>query len=150
MGALKTDSHKNHWATAVSEDVRSVTDTLLFAKLKQTGNPPWSWLSTLLAGMSSRARTCLSAQPLRGPTYLADVHGRHLCGADWRVAGRVGEGLAGTYGQLLLLPRGDNLLGNCRQEDTGGLCEAALQTQGAWQRPRTVPIIHCPLGPQLI
>lgn len=25
----------------------SVTDTLLFAKLKQTGNPPWSWLGTL-------------------------------------------------------------------------------------------------------
>ena len=47
MGALKTDSHKNHWATAVSEDVMWVIDMLLFAKLKQTGNPPWSWVSTL-------------------------------------------------------------------------------------------------------
>lgn len=45
-------------------------------------------------------------------SYLADVHGGHLCGADGRVAGRVGERLAGPDGQLLLLPCGNNLLGD--------------------------------------
>lgn len=43
---------------------------------------------------------------------LADVDGRHLCGADRRVTRRVGERLARPDGELLLLPGGHDLLGN--------------------------------------
>lgn len=44
---------------------------------------------------------------------LANVDGRYLCGADWRVTRWVGEWLARPDGQLLLLLGGHNLLGNC-------------------------------------
>ena len=47
---------------------------------------------------------------------LADVDGRHLRGADGRVAGRVGERLAWPDGQLLLFLVSHDLLGHCNTQ----------------------------------
>lgn len=47
---------------------------------------------------------------------LADLDSRDLWSADGRVAGRVGQRLARADRELLLLPDGHDLLGNCEGE----------------------------------
>lgn len=101
--AALTDSHAASSATAASEGRGKSLQTCcrLQSGKRKEGDED---------SLGTRAARSL---PLpRTPQYLADVHGGHLGGTHGRVARRVGQGLAGAYGQLLLLPRGNNLLGN--------------------------------------
>lgn len=56
----------------------------------------------------------------RPRSHLVDVHRGDGGRRDGRVAGRVGQGLAGADGELLLLAQGDHLLRHCKRRRGSG------------------------------